>query len=360
MKHNDLKHSTSDSAQKHPLSMEPKIHPFHTKKYRTMATMRSFFAPFIAFFLTIIAVDAMAQSNPYGDYYRDDQNGRTQRYQRRCTEPYAVRLFNRDYPSLANSSLFHLDKELRNYVKYRCLSSEQIRRLAVLYQTDREKYDFLVYGLTYVFDVENYAMTGSTMANRNARDGFYRFLVREGIPAGDYYNNNFGWNGNGCNPCNTCPPNGFGTFPIQQGQMQQPPQDNTYNNYPDPRNDQQWTGLNSTPQFGNGQNSVGVNSGFQGLMTVREFEILKEQVKRNSFDTGKMDAAKSATSGNVLTAAQVAELARLFNFDNNRLEYAKFAYQYTYDKQNYNAVSNAIAFESNRKELEKHVRTGRN
>jgi hypothetical protein len=333
-----------------------------------MASTRSFSQVFLAVVFSFVALVGTAQNNPYGDYYRNDGNGggRTPRYQRRCTEPYPTKSFNRDYPSLSNSSLFHLDKELRSYVKYRCLSSEQIRRLAVLYQTDREKYDFLTYGLTYVFDVENYAMTGSTMANRNARDGFYRFLVREGIPAGDYYNN-FGWaNGwnNGCNPCNTCPPNGNGYYPnVQQPNQQQPfPQDNVYNNYPDPRNEQ-FAGTNTSPQYFGGQNgnvanpnSVGLNSGFQGLMTVREFEILKEQVKRNTFDAGKMDAAKTGTSSNVLTATQVAELARLFNFDNNRLDYAKFAYQYTYDKENYLAVSNALAFENNRKELERHVR----
>jgi Domain of unknown function (DUF4476) len=328
-----------------------------------MASTRSFVHILFATVFTVLSFISTAQNNPYGDHYRNDNNsGYTNRYKRRCTEAYSTKLFNRDYPTLANSSLFHLDKELRNYVKFRCLSSEQIRRLAVLYQTDREKYDFLAFGLTYVFDVENYAMTGSTMANRNARDGFYRFLVREGIPAGDYYNNfnSIGWN-NGCNPCNTCPPNG--------GYVQQQPypQDNTYNNYPDPRNDQ-WAGASNTPpQYFEGQNgnnmanpnSVGLNGGYRGLMTVREFEILKEQIKRNSFDAGKMDAAKNGTNGNVLTAAQVAELTRLFNYDNNRLDYAKFAYSFTYDKENYTAVSNALAFESNRKELERHARGNR-
>jgi hypothetical protein len=302
----------------------------------------------------LLIVAAVCAQNPYGDNYRD-HNTRN-RQSRRCTQSYANKLFNRDYPGLANSNYFHLENELKSYTKYRCLSSEQVRRLAVLFQTDREKYDFLSYAFNYVFDLENYAMTGSVLANRNARDAFYRFLVREGVPAGDYYNDPW-----------------VGAYPVALPPTyypQQPPRtnqnyDNTYNNYPDPRFDNRNGNGNYPPQYADNQqglvqpsieiNSKGLNGGFQGLMTYREFEALKERIKQNTFENGKLDAAKTLTRENTLTTNQVAEITRLFNFDNNRLEYAKYAFQFTYDRENYTAVTDALAFEKNREELRRHV-----
>ncbi|MBL7816661.1 MAG: DUF4476 domain-containing protein [Saprospiraceae bacterium] len=325
-----------------------------------------------AFLMLIFAVStALAQGNPYGDsHHKSTDNNNRNRPHRHCTSAYANKLFNRDYASLGNSNMYHLDNELRSYIKYRCLTSEQIRRLAVLFQTDREKYDFLVYGLNYVYDIENYAMTGSVLANRNARDGFYRFLVKEGVPAGDYYNDYY------ANAAYYTPP------PVY---VQQRPVDNTYNNYPDPRyNNQNQTPqypqqngqyppqngqyVQQPPQYGGPQyarsdndmpdiNSKGLNSGYKGLMTYKEFDIMKDRVKQNTLEAGKVETAKAMTKENVLTAIQVAEIARLFTFDNNRLDFAKFAFDFTYDRENYTVVSDALVFQKNREDLHQFVQS---
>ena len=127
-----------------------------------------------------------AQNNNSSDN-RSNNNRGSRRFTRRCTEPFSMRSFNRDYSGLASTNYYHLDHELRDYSKERCLSAEQIRRLAILFPTDREKYEFLTFAFNHVFDIENFAMTGTVLANRNAKDAFYRFLVREGVPAGDYF-----------------------------------------------------------------------------------------------------------------------------------------------------------------------------
>ena len=356
-----------------------------------MSQLRIFFVSFSVILLTTIS--AFGQSNPYGGVYRGSNANNQRRIHRHCTEAYGQKAFARDYPSLANANIYHLDRELREFTKYRCLSSEQIRRLAVLYPTDRDKYEYLAYSLNYVFDIENYALAGSVLANHNARDGFYRLLVQEGVPAGDYYNvyNNV----IGGVACNTCPqplqiatpqypqfqnPN-QGQFqgqnqpyqgqispnqPYTQGQTasnqpyaqgQQPQnQGNAYNNFPDPRynNPQNLPDVYDEPT---GNNSLGLNSGYRGLMTYNEFQTMKERVKQNTLDNGKLEAARNLTRANTLTANQVAEIVHLMALDNNRLEYAKFAYEYTYDRQNYLMVADALSFTNNRRSLEQFINT---
>ena len=326
----------------------------------TMSQLRALSITFMVMILT--AFTAIAQSNPYGDTYGNNHNERNHRQHRHCAEPYAQKSFARDYPSLANANIYHLDREVREFTKYKCLSSEQIRRLAVLYPTDRDKYEYLAYALNYVFDIENYALAGSVLANHNARDGFYRLLVREGVPAGDYYNvyNNIG----GAYACNTCPqpmqiaPPQYPQYQNQnqQYQNQRPQQqDNSYNSLPDPRynNPQNLPAIYDEPT-NNGAN-VGLNGGYRGLMTYKEFETLKERVKQNTFDAGKLEAAKNLTRSNSLTANQVSEIANLMTMDNNRLEFAKFAYEFTYDRENYSTVVNTMAFTNNRRSLEQFI-----
>lgn len=339
-----------------------------------MRPIRNIFSTFIILVLTTIL--AFAQGNPYGESYRNDKRSNSQsRPHRHCATAYSNKFFNRDYAGLGNSNMYHIANELESYLKYKCLTSEQIRRLAVLLPTDRDKYDFLVYAFNYVWDIENFAMSGSVLANRNAREGFYRFLVKEGIPAGDYYNE--------YNPYNNY--NGYNVPPPVYVQPRpNTPNDNSYNNYPDPRYNNQ--NNNQTPQYGSGImrndngyasnnnnfaqnnngntrndngypdiNSKGINSGYQGLMTYQEFGNMKERIKQNTLENGKLETAKAMTNENVLTSIQVAEITRLFTFDNNRLEYAKFAFDYTYDRENYLVVSDALAFQKNREALQRYV-----
>ena len=179
--------------------------------------MRPIGTTIIFFIITILStLGATAQNNPYGDSYKNS-NSRS-RPHRHCTQPYSNKFFNRDYAGLGNSNMTHIANELESYIKYRCLTSEQVRRLAILVPTDRDKYDFLAHAFNYVFDIENYAMTGSVLANRNARESFYRFLVKEGIPAGDYYNDYYANIG------------GYYAPPPVYTQQRPNPNDNSYNN----------------------------------------------------------------------------------------------------------------------------------
>ncbi|MGV3630185.1 MAG: DUF4476 domain-containing protein [Bacteroidota bacterium] len=110
----------------------------------------------------------------------------------------------------------------------------------------------------------------------------------------------------------------------------------------------------STPQQGNygsynnqyyGNNSPD-NSGY--------YEFIK-LLKEESFDSGKLEKAKSYVSKTTLSAAQIAEISGTFSFDSNRLDWAKYAYQYCYDKQNYFLLKPTFSFSSNYTSLEDYI-----
>jgi hypothetical protein len=285
-----------------------------------------------------------AQNYGQGNRYDRDRFRRTSRS---CSEPHAQKIFNRDYSGIANSNLYHLDNSVRQYTKFRCLTSEQIRRLTLLYPTDREKYDYLVWAFNYTFDIENFALTGAVMSNRSAREAFYRFLVREGIPAGDYYNDYSDPYRNG----GLAYGNVYAAPPVPQYSRDA----NLYNNYPDPRYPQAPTPDGSYGPQTPPQSQFGINAGYRGALTYEEFAVLKERIAQNTFDKRKLETARTLTSQNTFTANQIMEIARMFSFEDNRLEYAKFAYQFAFDKANFEVVKEALSFEKSKHELQKFI-----
>jgi hypothetical protein len=90
-------------------------------------------------------------------------------------------------------------------------------------------------------------------------------------------------------------------------------------------------------------------------MSDTEFDRAKESISSKSFEDSKMSIARQITRGNCLTALQVKGIMQLFSFEDSRLEFAKFAYKYTYDKRNYYLVNDAFQFEMTIDELDEFL-----
>lgn len=103
----------------------------------------------------------------------------------------------------------------------------------------------------------------------------------------------------------------------------------------------------------------GWNSGNVSVMTGREFETLKEQLRREWFETNRLTSVKVIIDKGNFTTQQVRELMLLFTFENNRLEVAKYAYCKTVDRQVYFQVSDALTFSSSKDELARFIRQSR-
>lgn len=90
-------------------------------------------------------------------------------------------------------------------------------------------------------------------------------------------------------------------------------------------------------------------------MSDHDFIHLKGTLQRMSFDSSRLRAAKQAIAVNTVTAVQVRQLMTLFSFESNRLELAKFAYHYTYDKHRYFIVNDAFTFSSSIRSLDRYI-----
>ncbi len=86
-----------------------------------------------------------------------------------------------------------------------------------------------------------------------------------------------------------------------------------------------------------------------------DFDSAKSSIESKSFSDSKMTLAKQITKGNCLSADQVTEITRVFDFESDRLDYAKFAFDFCYDQGNYYKVNDAFEFEMTIEELDEHL-----
>lgn len=76
-----------------------------------------------------------------------------------------------------------------------------------------------------------------------------------------------------------------------------------------------------------------------------------------SFDNTKLQVAKQALSGSnsYIMAADVRRIMDSFDFESSKLDFAKYAFQYTYDRENYFMVSNGFNFDSSVNDLTGYI-----
>ncbi len=90
-------------------------------------------------------------------------------------------------------------------------------------------------------------------------------------------------------------------------------------------------------------------------MSDQDFQTALSTIKSKSFEDSKLNVAKQITNSNCLLSSQVREIMKTFNFEDSRLEFAKYAYNYTYDKGNYFKVNDAFKFETSIDELNNFI-----
>ncbi|HEY0977857.1 MAG TPA: DUF4476 domain-containing protein [Flavobacteriales bacterium] len=95
----------------------------------------------------------------------------------------------------------------------------------------------------------------------------------------------------------------------------------------------------------------------QAPMGDAEFSAIKANITDKNFEDTKVSTAKTIAGGRCFSSAQVRELLTLFNFEDSKLDFAKFAYDRTHDIGNYFKVNDVFNFDSSVEDLNQYIRS---
>lgn len=111
----------------------------------------------------------------------------------------------------------------------------------------------------------------------------------------------------------------------------------------------------------NGRNNSYNNNrnDYDQLMNNDDFFAIKRMLERESFDNTRLVIAKHIVDVNTLSSIQVKEMAQFFSFDDSKLDFVKYAYNKTIDKNNYTVVFNVFSYSSSKEQLMDYIRSCR-
>jgi hypothetical protein len=92
-------------------------------------------------------------------------------------------------------------------------------------------------------------------------------------------------------------------------------------------------------------------------MSPKDFNAALATLKGQSFEDSKLKTAKQIVSANCLNVDQIMQIAKTFNFEDNTLDFAKFAYDFCTEPRSYFKVNGIFKFSSNADELSDYVQS---
>jgi len=90
-------------------------------------------------------------------------------------------------------------------------------------------------------------------------------------------------------------------------------------------------------------------------MQQNNFNSLKSQIRAKYFDSSRLTIAKQACRYNCMTSDQIRDICRLFSYESSRLDFAKYAFEYCYDRYRYYMVGQSFAYSSSVDELNRYI-----
>ena len=95
----------------------------------------------------------------------------------------------------------------------------------------------------------------------------------------------------------------------------------------------------------------------RSCMSSRDFSDALIAVKAQNFEKSMLKTANQVVSNNCLNVDQIIQIANVFNFEDNKLEFAKFAYDFCVEKRNYFKLNGIFNFSNNADALSDYVRS---
>ncbi|MBQ8958467.1 MAG: DUF4476 domain-containing protein [Bacteroidales bacterium] len=90
-------------------------------------------------------------------------------------------------------------------------------------------------------------------------------------------------------------------------------------------------------------------------MNERDFDEVMALIGKETFDNSRLTVAKQVVSSNPLCARQISSICGKFSFENNKLEFAKYAYAYCTDKNKYYLLNETFTYDASKQELNEFI-----
>jgi Domain of unknown function (DUF4476) len=95
--------------------------------------------------------------------------------------------------------------------------------------------------------------------------------------------------------------------------------------------------------------------GRRSCMTPRDFNAALQTIQKINFEETALKTAKQVINVNCLNVDQIIQIANIFKFEDNKLEFAKYAYDFCIEPRNYFKLNGIFNFDSNVEELSQYV-----
>ncbi|MEZ4799488.1 MAG: DUF4476 domain-containing protein [Flavobacteriales bacterium] len=90
-------------------------------------------------------------------------------------------------------------------------------------------------------------------------------------------------------------------------------------------------------------------------MDATSFTSAKKSIADKGFDDTRLTMAKQIVKANCMSSDQIVQVMGVFGFEETKLEFAKYAYDYCTDKGNYYKINDAFSFSSTVDELNEYL-----
>ena len=92
------------------------------------------------------------------------------------------------------------------------------------------------------------------------------------------------------------------------------------------------------------------------VATPEEVARMVSQLKAETFDDNRSELAQAMVTSKLVATADVKRMLATFTFEDNKLAFAKFAYEYVADPENYFQVASGFTFAANKSELLNYIK----
>lgn len=102
--------------------------------------------------------------------------------------------------------------------------------------------------------------------------------------------------------------------------------------------------------------TLNTSPGAVTAMNDTEYNEMLRTVKKEGLEGTRLEMARTFFGNQNLSSAQVQGIMKAFSLENTRLNFAKFAYARTIDKQNYYKVYDAFNLSGSKKEISEYIK----